>query len=606
MANSSLIHRRLFISATLLTIVIATLTIVFSPTFADAKKNNDKKTCANPDYRRKHPNKCRNFTPEPTTGGGPSTPPTASSTTNPTPRTTPIAGDYENVGELVVVSQNKWAKTGRGSAAGEPVIIDGLTPAKSSLSVFDKIIDRKTAAKRVFWQYYRTGQGLIFGVNNGLVKTDKKATSQPYFISDAFTTQAGDSTLWQIFHFSYKPLSDAVHLYYRVDDEGSTSDPNDSNWIPVEYGGTDAAGKKQPKKTGTVKLNINQIGKYFQYMFKFETTQASGNGRSKKIQSSVDSLGLTAQPLNKRDDGPAPDVTPSPTTEPSPSEDPAEQTGTMKIYTKKFVVNAEPTDEPLTEASDGPSLPDTTTVSTPTPPTKIDTSCSGTSPTEPADNIAFTLKQKAGDRFEWPDESTDDDGYWDVTEDGTDAFATGTYEIKFGPIDDSDYKLVAICVAPDDGLHHLKTLTNPLTGIATIIIRGNQETRVTAFYGPKDKPHIVMNKYAVANEVGPEKSRKVLRVLYPGQKFSYLINWKNTGDQAKNVRVLDVLPDQVVLDEAALEAANDETIQPSRDNRGRLMVTKTFTGAIAAGAQGSFLIPVQVKDKAFEPDTIVP
>lgn len=406
---------------------------------------------------------------------------------------------------------------------------------------------------------------------NSIAGLRKAALADSYFISDVFQTTARDATSWKMLNLHYKtPATANIQLYYRVANDDGIEDPNAPDWIPITI---NEAGTK---RVIIQKNQIDRLGRSLQFKIHLDNPQA--------VVSNIALLAQTGGVVTPVSPSPSPGVVVSP----SPV---AATTGQLTLLTKKLPLNV-PSPSP---SPDGPALPDQAA----TVPPAINPDCFA-SEAEPVPDVRVNLRQTAGGHTRIDDELTDDEGVWHGKGGNVDDFPTGTYTVTFGEFQKNDYQLVALCVSPDDGLHHVKTQTTPSNRQATIIVLPNQETKVTALYAPRTRPFISMNVFALEEDpADTNSSRRILRRIFPGQKLFYFIRYENTGADAKEVVIRNVLTDQLELPEEVVEDAEEKYgFLVSTDSKGRTMITKTV-GEVKSKEKGSFTIPVLVRSSGF-------
>lgn len=427
-------------------------------------------------------------------------------------------------------------------------------------------------------------------------KSVYEGKSGSYIISTTFSMGDEATATWQRMYVQNRKTP-GLRLYYRVSDDGGTSDPKDSEWVKLAAPGSgNSAGCKENWKQST--YSIDKQAKYFQYKIEYanDTVQL---GR----------VFVQAQPLEAIVATPSPtaSTTPTPTTSVSATPSAATgESGKITIVTRTLVL---PSPSP-TPSSGGPLLPNLTpspTKQTPSPKTSATGVPGGGTPnplcyddqdTNIAPEVPFTVTQTSGGDTKVEDINTDEDGRWTGIDGEIDDFKAGTYTVKFDEYQKDNLKLVAFCVTPDDGQYYLKTQTNPTTGKATIIVRANKETKLTALYAPRTKPYVTMNKFAIGS------GNKVLKMVYPGTGFTYLVRYENTGGApARNLVIRDAIPEQFYVPlEQTLDTQDGLTI--GADSQGRTIITKTI-GTLEVGKKGSFSIPVILRANAFgTPDQI--
>lgn len=466
-----------------------------------------------------------------------------------------------------------------------------------------------TAVKQIRWRHYMTAnrvfpQGQFMRGDQGPNRIDTN-----YLISHTFTlsntSQPGNSVQWQGVGLRYQALAtDTMRFYYRVSDEGGTTDPNDAGWTKLDL--------RFPNRDTLVKLPINKVGKYFQYKVHLATNRellhvvALGmQGVSgATIASPKPSTAPSSTPTGNPDgSGSGSESTPTPTVSGKPTGN-----GRITIVTKRIGDPEETVVEsPAAESSSGPLLPDLTQpAGTPTPAVSpgVNNLCYSDQDTEEAANVTLTLKHSEG--FARVDnQRTDHTGIWHGLNGNVDQFPTGQYELRLGEFQKTDYKLIALCVEPDNGEHYLKTSVDLKNRKLNIKVLNGKETRVIALYGLRTKPYVSMSKLAVDGTLETKGARKVLTRLYPGQQFLWLIRYQNpTEADAKGLVIRDVLPEQVKIQKSEEDKLEEKYgIKVERDAKERTLITKTV-GDLKKGEKGAFFIPVYVDPDSFVPGTV--
>lgn len=599
-------QRKLFVGALVLTLAIGSLLIVAGQQ-SSADPNNSFKpgNCATPKYFRNHRKPCQAVSPVATVPGttnspvGTSTPgqtspsPATSPTSNPT--TSPIAA-----GQVITLIQAPGVNIAYPkplpAASANSVRLDQLKEApKAWISYFDKQFPNIENEKKVLWHRYlliKRGSASFeesaFTTPLTGLKDDTKTTIETnYFISDLLATTADQTTQWLSLQMRYKATNEQkLRLAYRVTDGDRTTDPKASDWVevPLTYHRT---------KTQTIKAPINQVGRYLQYK-----VNIAG------LATRADNIGIVAQPVQAPQPSPSPTSTssasPSPGPNPSttPSTSPVAGEGKLTIMTKMIVVDqslptATPSGGPVLPSSNPSPSPSSSLVATP-PPDQPNPNCDNQS-TDSAANVPLSLKMidtTQPNPINITNQQTDADGRWQGLDGAIDSFPGGTYEISFGEFQKTDYKLVAFC--DPQTRHLLPSRSSPANRKATLVIRAGQTSQLIALYALRTNPYIAMNKFAVPLSPGPDGKLKVLRIIFPGLRFNYLIKYQNTGgERAKEVVIRDVIPAELEVQETS-----DDSLQLQPDSRGGTLVTKAI-GELAAGQQGSITIPVRLKPDAF-------
>jgi uncharacterized repeat protein (TIGR01451 family) len=622
-------QRKLLIIAFALTLGIGGLFFATAPQVnAQAFNQNN---CATPNYNKNHKNQCAKVTPTPTPTPTPSaapspTPsgsisPTASPTVSPAASPTPT---YTAEGAAVKLIQGRWktatksvaavvigddakAWTAKHRSAGdsnEPSLVEKasrLTPTGAIIGLFSgsNSDDRSKACfstnvkdNTYEWTKYIVKNNISLSGGPGTLYGNKGADiDKSYIISSVYTGQNGALTQWKDLGLIVQyPKKDSIKVYYRISDVAGTDDPADKDWIQV----TDPAVVPSPchennRKRATYK--IDRQAKYFQYKIHMKagaTQEKFLNEESTK--QNVERVEIVAQPLK------AVITTPSPvaTVSAAPTADPAK--GLLTIQTKKITSKTNPSPTP----SSGAPLPNFSP--TPTPVTSaspiatgnVNPVCFAEHDTDPAPAVRLNVKQTSGGTASMEDQITDDEGRWYGLDGEIDQFAAGTYAVTFKEYQNTDLKLVGICVTPDDGEHYIKTQTSATGGKATVIVRAGTETKVTALYAARNKPFVSMDKFAVSTK------NKVIKSIVPGQSFRYLIRYENTGGvDAKNVVIQDVIPEQFYVPASDQQFVDKNgPFTTSLDARGRTIITKKMD-SLAPGQKGSITIPVTLRSDAF-------
>lgn len=617
-------QRKLLTVAILLTLGVGGLFFAVAPQ-ASAQSFNPN-NCATPNYRNNHKNQCAKVTPTPTPTPTPTAAPSPSPTVSVSPTATPSATPsptYTADGSIVKLWQAHW-KTA--TKITEPVVIGDdtkdwvsknktngndnpslvekafkLTPAGAVLSLFSGSDDDKPAAcfsnkvtaNTYEWKNFIAKNNIsISGSGNGTLYGNKNANiDTSYIISSTFTGQNGVLTQWNDMALIVQyPNKDSIQVYYRVSDMGGTDDPNDKDWVRV----TDPAVVSSPCHEGNRKratYKIDRQAKYFQYKIHMRAGATTRNivGDTSAKQN-VEKIELTAQPLKVVAVTPSPTPTVSATSTADPSK------GTLTVQTRKLVPNTKTNPTPTPAGAPLPNFSPTPSPSTAASPKvgNVNPICFDDQDTEPAPAVRLTVNQTAGGNAVLEDQITDDEGNWYGADGEIDQFDAGTYAISFKEYQNTDYKLVAICVTPDDGDHYVKTQTTATNGKATIIVKASSETKVTALYAPRNKPYISMDTFALNTK------NKVIRSIMPGQSFRYLIRYENTGGvDAKNVEIQDVIPEQFYVPAVDNQFADKSgPFTATLDARGRTIISKKID-SLAPGQKGSITIPVTLRSDAF-------
>lgn len=479
-----------------------------------------------------------------------------------------------------------------GTIAGTAIgyLVDSLLGGGDDSAILTQCYSARNKTRPAIWSSYIAAKGVsITGPKKGAITGRVNANiDESYVISNVFTTDEADSTEWKMFRLLiHRPKAiNTIKVYYRISDDGGTTDPNDDSWIQLEDPTIKAS--VCAKNFSAASYKLNKVGKYIQY--KINLT----GGKNKNNLQAISKVAIQAQPVKLVGGN---DKNPSPSPSASPSIDP-NKAGKLTIITKKLTSTTASNPSPA-----GPPLPNLT----PTPkasasaaPTKPNPLCFDNDKTEPAPGVNLKVKQTEGGDVFLEDQVTNDNGKWQGVDSGVDDFPVGTYVVNFGDFAKEDYKLVAICVEPNDGAHILKTQTDPLTGKATILIKAKTETKVIALYGPRNKPFISVNKFAI------DSANKVMKIVYPGQSFRYLIRYTNTSDtEARDVTIQDVIPEQFfVASSDTVDPTNPTDFDTSLDALGRTIISKKIS-SLKPAEKKQIVVPVTLKPDAFgSPDDI--
>lgn len=409
--------------------------------------------------------------------------------------------------------------------------------------------------------------------NGGEYITGKKKVDESYVISNIFTAAKGDVGHFTDLTILYdKPEKNTLKISYRASNEPLPAIHKPEDWI--ELPDPEISNSKNcSQKVRIAKYPLDVTKKYFQYKVNVVKGQQF-RAAWFDIQGMKD-----------------PSVKPSP--EPTASGEPPKETenGLLTISTKKLVtITATPTPSTaLLPPSPSPSATPSNLPAKPNP------ACFNNQNTEPAANVPISLRQIEGGSTKIEDEQTDEDGLWSGVNESQDDFPVGTYLLKWGEFEKNDYKLVDICVSPNDGTN-VKYSQTSLTGDAraTFNIKKGQETKITLLYGKRDNPYIAMTKFAV------NRQNKIIRLIYPGSNFRYLIRYENTGEaDAENVVIRDVIPEQLYVVGSESQAISQKAAyEVELDALGRTIITRRL-GKLTKGQRGSLIIPVIARPKAF-------
>lgn len=599
-------QRKLLVGSIALTLAVGALFFVASTGEVDAQSSPNVERCqrgktktgtkSDREYYKNNRNACdkalAKVSPSPSTSA--SVNPSANPSSSPKPSTSPttspaVSPTYIPSGKPVSIQQRQWLKA---SNSTDPIIVDKSKSTRSNLlSGVSGLLGRASTGAcadaksyHAVTPYLKQSRTRLNAGNN--IQGPTKGSS--YLISSVLTT-SGDSTNWLDLSVKVNPAqADSVKISYRISDAGGTSDPEDADWIPLMDPAVKAISCPSEKPWKAAEYNLDAVGKYFQYKVEFD-----------KPNIVIARILMNAQPVKKSDVS----VSPNPSTSATPGTGGSEGYGTVTIETKKLILTA-PSANPATNSTvDLPDLPSPTPTATAANAggNPINPICFDEQETDAAANVAFDINQTEGGSTSIRDVTTDDEGLWRGFEEEVDEFPTGTYVIRFKDFERVDYKLVGICVTPDDGKHYLKTQTTPTGGKATIIVRNGENTKVTALYAPRSKPYITMNKFAVNSK------NKILKSVVPGQAFRYLIRYENTGDSdAKGVTIEDIIPEQFYVPDVDNETLDSvkSGFTTSIDALGRTKITRKI-GDLKKGQKGSFVIPVVMRPDAFgSPDEI--
>ncbi len=510
--------------------------------------------------------------------------PSASVSPSPAGSPSPIV-TIAPIGETITVVQRQWTREQSGTGA---TVINNLNSSKNiKLCGAEKDLGDKSV---LFANYLGLKRVNRAKESKKLVGIRNEKLSNSYVISNVFSLPNAADAQWSRIHITFDLAQPGtLELYYRVSNTGGTSAASDKDWIkladPASISTEQCGTAKAPQRLAS--FDVNRPGKYFQYMVRVVSPQT---GKQQVIRQ----VSFHGQQVERTESYPSPSPTLIPT--PSPT-----NMGKITILTRKLIIEKQATDDDR----GGAPLPDLTTPSPKiTPSAKAsakptnDPLCFAGHETDFAPEVPVRLRQIEGGDKLVEDETTNDLGQWKGLGGKTDDFLMGTYRINFGDFEKEDYKLVALCVSPDDHLHYVKTQTTVSGSQAVILVQPNKETKVTALYAPRDKPYISMDKFAVT------ENNKVKRVAYPGQSFRYVIRYENTGEAAAhNVVIRDVVPEQFYVPNEE-NYGEDGPFSTEIDNKGRTVVTKNV-GVLEKGQKGSLVIPVVLRSNAFgSPDDI--
>lgn len=532
--------------------------------------------------------------------------------TNKPKKPTPSASPDGVVGKPINLIQSIWFKENKSDKAAVaeqlPVV---RTDGKCGKDDNPKILS-------VSYSDYRGSHDVNFVDGRGSFKSKGKVkigndtgVIDGYVISNGFTSNRAKSVAWNEVRVTYSGGTDSqVKLAYRTsnnDANQSVTEADNPQWKEATLTETRPSTCKKENKVAVFTLTDVQA-KYFQYKV---TVKGQYVAARKIFQSpTVQKVAISLQPTNAKkggdDDG-------------GGDKDKDKKEGKLTVSSVKIVeeksdngdddTTATPASDATTEQSAPLPQDDKTTDGKPKLIQPQPTDCSKLPNTDPEPGIGFKFKQTQGGEIKVEDQETDEDGEWKGLDGKVDAFPEGQYRITFDEIKDTNFKLVAICVSKNDVIKSELDVKNRQ---ATFLVKKGHTTKVVAVYGPRIKPHIDMQKFAIEYITATQgdaqtAKRKVLRLVYPGQKFTYLIRYENTGGaDAKDVVIKDVVPSPLRIPESAVEQLIDNGYKISPDPRGHTLVTKTIAG-IKAGETGSVMIPVELPGDAFTSDgTVTP
>lgn len=520
--------------------------------------------------------------------------------TSPDPSASPVAGTHKKV----AIRQALWSAKSNDKIV--TIDTDG-TPVDRDKRCGD---DRNEDTQTYNWNNYlavaRAANLEISKTKGELVgKLIKEKISQSYLISQAYTLDGTQEINWTRMKIMFKqPLPGTITLYYRTFDDPSqaTDSPTSSSWIQVSDPNTLDVTEDDCTNSQIAAYRIEKKAKYFQYKVHVSMTKVKG----KNVKQEVRRVSVFAEQGNSVVVTPSPNpsssVTPSPVT--------SGGNGTITVLTRYMPLDEDADDSNATPspAASGPALPELTPSPNALPSVDPSQPHPGCDNSDPAVDVKIKLKQLTGGSTRIEDEQTDEDGQWRGLNGGVDQFPSGSYDLSFGDFEKNDYKLVAYCVIPDDGQHHLKTQADPSTGKITILVKPGSETKVIALYGARTRPYISMNKFAIdakSLQDATSKPQKVLRVIYPGQSFIYRIKYKNTSDtDAKNVLIQDVIPSEFEIPDEVLNDENDTYGLTVGVDAQRRTLIKKLIPEIKKGEEGSIYIPVTLRADAFVEDDL--
>lgn len=496
--------------------------------------------------------------------------PTLSPSLSPSP-SAPSDAKFESSGSTVRIFQGWWTKRTANTTAQA---YESLT----SKSDIGPCLKKKYAEpKSVDLTEYADSKGLAVSKTQ---LAGRPLIDNNYLISKPLTSKDAATSRWINLTIGFrnpKKLTEkTLKFYYRVSDSAGTLDAKASDWIEVPNP-TDNPSTECNGNIYLASYQLDRVGKFFQYKVNLGAGQQVAN------------VWVDVEP--GKTVAPSPSPTLAPSASPTATASAGAGTGKLLIAARRILPST------ATPVSPSPSvaLPDATATPTATP--AASDPCVDATETEELAEIKLNLRQTVGGSVKIDDQVTDGNGQWQGLDGEIDEFKVGTYTVTYGEYAPNDYKLVAFCVEPNDGLHHVKTQTIVSTRKATLLVKSGVTTKLTALYGLKTKPYVVLNKFAV------DATGKVIRVIYPGQSFRYLIRYENTSEgTAKNVVIKDVIPAQFGLADSYLDST--ENLQATTDSQGRTVLSYTI-GDLAKGQKGSLTIPVSLRADAFgSPDQI--
>ncbi len=551
-------QRQLFVSATFITLALWVFLMVGRvalPVEAAAKS---------PTFT---PRQNQSPTPTATPSVSPSTSPsvTPSSAASPSPSVSP-SPLFSPSGAAVGVIETRWSKANKDLT---PTVMETLsTKLEDDRSCW--IGDEKKAHANPLI----VSTNSFAGVSGATVTKPKgrieAGGANGQLISSVFTSQNGQASEWQTLRIFPERNNSAnitkFEAFARVTDAAGTIDPNDAGWVKLN----------NPLATNcnTIKFDINKIGRNFQYRI-----HLLGGANIEDVAFVAQPGGIVLSPSPSAPPSIATTISPSPT---------ASNEGSITIITKQLVTKPTVAETPHALL---PSLPATPS---PTISARTNPDCFSDENTSPAANVALAFHQLNGGKVRVEDQKTDENGTWSGLNGNQDNFPAGTYAMTFGDYDKTNYQLVDICVNPTDGAHVLKTQTTASGKRATIIVTPGVETKVVLLYAPRANPYVAMSMFAINSQ------SQVMRVVYPGVSFSYLLRYENTGGtEAVNLTISDVLPEQYYVpgsDSQTIEAT--EQVKVNIDALGRTTISKKI-GNIKPGQKGSLTLPVTLRADAF-------
>lgn len=428
------------------------------------------------------------------------------------------------------------------------------------------------AGKHSLWNSYQSLANATIG-NGGEFVTGQKKVDESYIVSNVFTAAEGDAGRFTDLTILYdEPDKNALKISYRASNEPLPAIHAPADWIDLPDPQANSA-ESCTKNVRIAKYPLDVTKKYFQYkvnVVKGQEFRAAW----------FDIQGMKALAV---------EPTPNPTASADPSKD--GDTGLLSITTKKLVTVAA-TATPSAALLPPSPIPSATPSNVPAKPNPA---CFSNQNTEPAANVPIALRQIEGGSTKVEDEQTDEDGLWSGVNEEQDDFPVGTYLLKWGDFEKNEYKLVDICVSPNDGTN-IKYSGTSISGDAraTFSIKKDQETKITLLYAKRDNPYIAMTKFAV------NQQNKIIRLIYPGSNFRYLIRYENTGEaDALDVVIRDVIPQELyVVGSESQDIKEKATYDVELDALGRTIITRRL-GKLVRGQRGSLIIPVIARPTAF-------
>ncbi len=423
------------------------------------------------------------------------------------------------------------------------------------------------------------------------------------FISTPFTSHRGETVHWNSIKVAFQGSDDLYDLSYRiVDAKGSSLEKRFSadSWKKIERTSQITSSCDSKTKINIYELPKSAQGHYLQYKIHL-TYEGTINAGARLKYPKIERVSVELQPMKKGDGDTGT----------------GDGTGKITIVTRKIVEKKITTQEDQTPNTAGTTnsaplpLPDSTN---PTPLPTVDpvTKCGTSKKMDDDPDIEFTLsdgKTKLEDK-------TDKAGEWQGADDKVGSFPTGRYTVKFGDDSDPEYQLAAICISPGFAVKSELDVKNKT---AVFVVKKGLTAHVNAYYTKRKLPHVSMTKLAISDEIDlskqvndstggagtpdPTAKRKVLNIIYPGQRFSYLIRYTATTEaDAQNVVIRDVIPWPLRIpddgtEKSPLQKLIQDGFKVSPDIRGHTLVTKTI-GTVKAGTTGSIIIPVELPGDA--------